>query len=80
MATSSSTAYAVPRKARFACKRCYEGSPELFSAGEGYSLNCDLSVRVKSQKIIDTGARMVYNIREFRKMEMRNEEKNCGII
>ena len=32
---SSSTACAVPRKARFACKRCYEGSPELFPAGEG---------------------------------------------
>ena len=49
MATSSSTAYAVPRKARFACKRCYEGSPELFSAGEGYSNNQNLKNKTPTQ-------------------------------
>ena len=35
--------FVVPRKARFACKRCYEGLPELFSAGEGYSQPTDKS-------------------------------------
>ena len=43
MATSSSTTFGGPRKARFACKRCYEGLPELFSAGEGYSQQFDKS-------------------------------------
>ena len=40
----------VPRKARFACKRCYEGLPELFSAGEGYSLNQILKKKTPAQQ------------------------------
>ena len=42
----------VPRKAHFACKRCYEGLPELFSAGEGCSLNRNLLFHITFEDLI----------------------------